>query len=229
VRACAGLALACVVSACAPSAPLLSGGRTTPHGRSDLAAGAAFRVPVGDLVAQPAAEDRESALAYGAPGGAAPLGSVRHGVTRDVEIGADIVGTTLRGSVRGQLELGSSALLVLGAMPLVGLAGQDEDYAVRAGGLVPIVVSVDLSSLYEAWIGVRVGLEHVTGSLGGRAIELSGLRTGGVIGLGVGFRRLHVLLELAIDHEYWWGAIGGSSVERNGVALTPAFAVRLRL
>src|SRR5262245_45713688 len=116
-----GLALLALALGCAPAAPQLSGGRTTPHGRTDLALGSAMRVPVGDLVAQPTPDDLQTALAYSAPGGVVPLGFVRHGITRDVELGVDVVGTTLRGSVRGQLDLGSDVKLVLGAIPLVGM------------------------------------------------------------------------------------------------------------
>lgn len=230
MRPAALLALALAASGCATAEPTLSGGRTVPAGRSDLALGSAFRVPVGDLVAQPLPEDDEQLLAFGAPSGAAPVVFARHGLSEELELGVEAAGSSLRGNLRGRFPLGSMASLMIGVVPHVGLVSDlDGADALRAGGLVPITLGLEVFSLYEAWIGVRVGLEHVTGELGGRSVGLSGLRTGGVVGLGVGFRRLMVLVELAIDHELWWGSLGDTAIERNGLALTPAFAVRLRL
>jgi hypothetical protein len=217
-----GCAVACIAIAlgCAPAAPLLSGGRTVPRDRTELMLGAAIRVPVGDLV--PELPD-DNALAYAAPGGVAPLGSVRHGIDPNVDLGIDVVGSTLRGLVRGQLSLGSVSL-ILGVMPEIGVMSADTT-SIRAGALGSAVIGIDITSLYEAWIGVRVGLEH----LAGEGVGMSGLRTGGVVGIAAGFRRFHVLVELAVDHEYWWGTRDDISIERNGLSLTPAFALRLRL
>jgi hypothetical protein len=221
--------LALMATACASAEPTLAGGRTVPRGRSDLAVGAAVRIPVGDLVPQDLTTDTERALALGAPSGSAPVAFVRHGLTDELDLGVEASGSSLRGSLRGRFELSSMMSVMVGAAPHVGLVHDGEQAAFRAGGLVPIVLSIDLLSLYEVWIGARIGLEHVAGELGGAATSWSGLRTGGVIGLAIGFRTLHVLAELAVDHELWWGTRNGAAVQRNGVALTPAFAVRLRL
>lgn len=224
------LSLALALSGCATAEPMLSGGRTVPSGRSDLAGGAAFRVPVGDLVAQPLPDDDERLLAFGAPSGASPVVFVRHGLGEQVDLGVEASGSSLRASLRGRLPLGALAHLMIGLVPHAGFVHDLADgSAFRGGGLLPITLGIEAFSLYEAWIGVRVGLEHVAGELAGRSVALSGLRTGGVVGIGVGFRRLMVLVELAVDHELWWGSLGDSSIERNGLALTPAFAVRLRL
>lgn len=224
------MAFALLASACATAEPTFAGGRTVPRGRTDLAVGAAVRVPVGDLVAQPSLEARDELLAFGAPGGAAPAAFVRHGLTDELDLGVEAAGSSLRGRLRGRIGLGGLAHLVIGLAPHAGAVYDgSEAAAFRGGVLVPVAITLDLFSLYEVWIGARAGIEHVAGELGDRALSLSGLRTGGVVGLGVGFRRLHVLVELAVDHELWWGALGGRSVERNGIALTPAFAVRLRL
>ncbi len=209
---------------------MLSGGRTVPPGRSDLGGGAAFRVPVGDLAAQPLPDDDQRLLAFGAPSGAAPVVFVRHGLSEELDLGVEAAGSSVRGNLRLRAPLGSLAHLMVGVVPHAGVvADLNDGTAFRGGGLLPIVLGLELFSMYEAWIGVRVGLEHVSGELGGRSVELSALRTGGVIGLGVGFRRLMVLVELAIDHELWWGSLGDTGIERNGLTLTPAFAVRLRL
>lgn len=222
--------LACAVAGCATAEPTLAGGRTVPPGRSDLAAGGAFRVPVGELVAQPLPEDDEQLLAFGAPGGAAPVVFARHGLDEHLDLGVEASGSSVRASLRGRIPLGSLAHVLIGIVPHAGavsdLEGND---AFRGGAMLPIVLGAEVFSMYEAWIGARVGLEHVTGELASRSVGLTGVRTGGVVGLGVGFRRLMLLVELAVDHELWWGSLGDTRIERNGVALTPAFALRLRL
>lgn len=224
------IVLALLASACATAEPTFAGGRTVPRGRTDLAIGGAVRVPVGDLAVQPLPDDDAGLLAFGAPSGVAPAAFVRHGLTDDLDLGVEAAGSSLRGSVRGRIALGSFAHLLLGAVPHAGAVYDGgEGAAFRGGVLVPAVVTFDLSGLYEAWIGVRAGIEHVTGELLDRGLALSGLRTGGVVGLAVGFSRFHVLLELAVDHELWWGALADDAFERSGVALTPAFALRLRL
>jgi hypothetical protein len=180
---------------------------------------------------QPAVDGEDELLVFGAPSGAAPTAFVRHGLSDQLDLGVEVAGSSLRGNFRGRIGLGSLAHLVIGVTPHAGAVydGNSNAAAFRGGALVPVALTLDISGLYEAWIGVRAGIEHVTGELGESAVSLSGVRAGGVVGLAVGFRRLHVLLELAVDHEHWWGALGDQDVERNGIALTPAFALRLRL
>ncbi len=219
------------LAGCATAEPMLAGGRTVPRNRTDLALGSAVRVPLGDLAPQADHPDEASQLmTFGAPSGAAPVAFVRHGLSDDVDLGVEVVGSSLRGTLRGQLALGSLAHLMIGAVPTVGaLYDGAGGTAFRGGGTIPIAITIDAFSLYEVWLGVRVGLEHVAGDLSGVSVGLSGLRTGGVVGFGVGFRDLHLLMELAVDHELWWGSLGGNAIQRNGISLTPAVALRLRL
>ena len=205
---------------CAPAFPSFAGGRTVPQGRSDVAVGAAVRVPVGDLVDVPE-------LANAAPGGAAPAAFVRHGVSRDVEIGAEVVGSSARLLVRGQVQSGLFRF-VGGLAPHAGLADEDGGL-IRLGGTLPLTLSIDVFSLYEVWIGLRARVDHVVGDRAGAAVSITGFAAGGVLGVGVGFRRLLIMLELGVDHELWTGDIGGISIERSGLVLTPAFAIRVRL
>jgi len=206
--------------ACAPTFPSFAGGRTAPRGRTDLGVGAAVRIPVGDLADDPR-------LAPLASGGVAPGAFVRHGLSRDVDLGVEISGTAARGQLRLQLGSGMVRLLA-GLAPHVGL-GHEGGEVVRVGGTVPIVLSVSVLGLYEAWVGVRVGVEHLVGRAQATRYSLTGLRTGGVVGLAVGFRHLHVLVELGIDHELWRGSADDRSIETNGLVLTPALALRLRI
>lgn len=224
------LALA-LVSGCAPALPTFTGGRTTPSDRTDIALGGAVRVPVGELVPE-GTDPSDELLRLSSVGGVAPVAFVRHGLTEDVDLDVQAAGSTLRIGVRGQLRLPSGLRLVAGLTPHVG-AAYDDGRMVRFGGALPIALAIDLFSVVEAWIGARLVVEHATGELGqdasARGASVTGIRSGGVVGLAVGFRRVHVLVELGVDHELWLGEIGDTSIERSGVALTPAFALRIRL
>lgn len=222
----AGLLLTLVSFGCAPALPTLSGGRTTPNNRTDLALGGAVRVPVGDLVAQPGLE-ADRLLAASAPGGAVPVAMVRRGVSPDVDLGVETSGTTVRMSARGRLRL-DMFNLVAGVVPHGGLV-DDPVEAGRLGVTIPVVLSLDVLSVAEAWLGIRGTLEHAFGELDGDPLAVTGVRGGGVLGLAVGFRRFHVLLELGVDYERWFGSLGDTDIDREGLVLTPAFAVRLRL
>jgi hypothetical protein len=227
------LALAVLAAGCAPAMPSFTGGRTVPADRSDLALGAAVRVPVGDMVAAPDdGTDADELIGFGAPGGVAPVAFVRHGLTDDVDLGVEAAGSSLLLSLRGQLRHRSGLRLIGGVAPYVGLV-HDDGTAVRAGGALPIGIAFDAFSVLEAWLGARIAVEHVTGEMGpdaaAQSASLTGLRAGGVVGIAAGFRRLHVLVELGVDYEHWTGALADSSIERSGVVLTPGFALRLRL
>jgi hypothetical protein len=225
----AGLALA----ACAPVGPVLAGGRTTPNDRSDLALGAAVRVPMTDLVPAAMGPARELTT-FGASGGAAPVAAVRHGLNEDVDLGVEAVGSSMRVTLRGQIPIGP-AFLIGGISPEGGLVYSDPregtmgGSAFRGGATVPLLFALDLFSLYELWIGPRFGLAHIGGDSAGRSVAFTGLRAGGVVGMAVGFRRIHLLADLAIDYEHWCGSLGGTGVERDALVLTPAFAIRIRI
>jgi hypothetical protein len=217
-------------SGCAPSLPAFAGSRTTPEGRLDAVLGMAGRLPTGDLASG-------DALALAGPGGIAPAGAVRVGVSDDVDLGLVVSSASGRAELRWGTRLGQ-------LRAHVGLAGFG-GYAVtnadangaqgsgwRAGALLPLTLAFDVAGILEAWIGARFAFERVEGELGPGALgarsALWGLRGGGVVGLALGFRRVHFLAELAVDGEHWSGQNGGVSLERAGVALTPAFALRIR-
>jgi len=222
--------LLAAAAGCAPAAPSFAGGRTVPPGRADLATGAAFRVPTGELAPAAGGDEADQALRFGAPGGAAPVVFLRYGLGPQADLGLDGTGTSGRALLRARLPFLGFGSLIVGLAPHLGVGGDEDAAALRVGGTVPVVLSFDVLSVLELWVGARGGLEHIGGGeAGGVSVELTGVRTGGVIGLATGFRRLHVLIELGIDHEYWTGSVGDSSIERNGLVLTPAFTIRLRL
>ncbi len=224
------LAVIASLAACAPSLPSLSGARTTPDGRADVLLGMAARVPTGDLASG-------DAMSLAGPGGIAPAGAVRVGVSHDVDVGLVVSAASGRAELRYGARVGSLRLHA-------GLAGFG-GYAVtspdangaqgsgwRAGAFVPLTLGFDVAGILEAWVGARFALERVEGQLGPSEMNATssawGVRGGGVVGLALGFRRVHVLAELAVDGEWWSGQLAGVGFERAGVSLTPAFGVRVR-
>lgn len=238
------LALACLALAgCAAPQPMFLGGRTTPRDRADLGVGGAARIPLADLQPPERPVNGEQLLHHAEAGGVAPVAWGRWGFAEDWSAGLLLSGTGLRLDVVGELRLSQFVRLIGGLMPYGGYArSETPDPATlvaspsegwRVGALAPIAIGVDMGGVIEGWLGARVGFEHVEGALGPEEMRTSGnlsaFRGGLVLGIAAGLRRLHVIVELAADYEYWRGALAGAEIERHGVALTPGFAIRLRL
>lgn len=227
-----GLAASIALAGCAPSIPSFSGARTTPDGRVDLLAGMSARVPTGDL-------SSGEAMSLAAPGGIAPAGAVRVGVSRELDLGLVVSAASGRAELRYGETVGSVRLHA-GIAGFGGYAVTDPDAngaqgsGWRAGAFVPLTLGFDVAGILEAWVGARFAFERVEGQLGPTSMTMNatssawGVRGGGVVGLALGFRRVHVLAELAVDGEWWSGQLAGVSFERSGASLTPAFGVRIR-
>jgi len=227
-------------SACATAPPVLTGGSTTPHRRGDVLLGGAARVPFGALrePAVPVASDGR----YGRDAQAAgivPVAAARYGVARDVDVGLVVAGSTARVELRREHVLAEGTTrpsFVYALGPYVGVVDGGDSLggrATRMGLDLPLTYAIDFGGVYEFWLGARLAAELVRGRLARdgaledvRAGKVSG---GALLGLALGFRRLHVLLELTAAYERWWGDHGGRSVNRSGLVLTPAFALRLRI
>jgi len=209
----------------------------------DVAVGGAARVPLGSLASPERLGDDTPGggvdlLGFTRRGGVSPLASVSLPLGDRTDLGFQAAGSALALSIRHAFPLGEQTRLVGGLAPFGGVvllddpAGDRSAVGPRVGAHMPWVVALDVGGIYEAWAGARAGIEHARCRLDrdGAELTMSGtlLRTGALVGLGVGFRRLHALLELAADHEWWWmgGDIEPSS--RSGLSLTPAFALRLR-
>lgn len=226
--------LTIALGGCAPALSSFTGSRTTPEGRGDIAVGASVRAPLGDL-ARPA---DQAVLGLTSPGGVAPAGFFRLGLSRRADLGVLIAGTTGRIELRGALRLSSILRFVGGVSGYGGYVVREDDPegrgdGFRAGALVPLVFSLDLGGVIEAWGGFRLGYEHVGGTVRpDPALVMSGdanaFRGGLVVGLAIGLMRIHALVELAADYEYWRGQLAGAVFERQGIALVPGFAIRAR-
>lgn len=199
------------VGGCAPAVPVLGGALPTPEHRAAVSAGASFRLPLGDeLPEEPAA-----------PGGAAPVASFRHGLGPTTDLGLMAVGPLARLDVRHAILLVDDTIRTALSGAVAPYVGAVDDGGVRWGVQVPLLFTVDALSLVELWAGPRVGFESAVSDAQG---AVTGLSAGGVVGLGIGFRHLHVLTELSAVYERWSG-----DATRSGVVLIPAFALRLRL
>ena len=217
---------------CAPALPTFSGARTTPEGRTDLGLGMASRVPTGDLA------PTEGSLDLAAPAGIAPAAFARIGLNHDWDLGLVAAGPSGRLELRTHTRLSTYIRVHGGVSAFGGYASTPLDLSNthgegwRAGVLVPVVVTFDVLSILEAWVGVRLGAERAEGMLsssyGGAPTSAWGLRGGGVLGFALGFRRVHLLAELGVDGEWWQGESNMLRFERAGVALTPAVALRVR-
>ena len=236
-----GLAFALVsvaaASGCATAVPTMAGGSTTPKHRTDLGVGGAARVPLGKLknwdTGEPNFQPDASA------GGVVPMGYGRYGLTDRWDLGLLVAGTMARADFRYEklLSDGSSrSALVVGLSPYGGYIAENGGSANggRAGFEVPVTYGVDIGSVYEIWVGARVGGEWVKSDFqrmdDGTLQSGFGIRAGPVIGMALGIRRFHALVELTAAYEHWSiGDVEGGRLRRNGVALIPGFALRLRL
>lgn len=224
------------VLACASAVPTFAGGSKTPRHRTDVGVGGAARVPFGDLnegVLGDAYRERVEA------GGVVPTAYVRRGLTERFDLGVMVTGTDLRLEFRGEKVLSpeptTRASLVYALAPYGGWIPDNNQSGSggRVGFDLPVVYGIDFNGVYELWFGPRLTHEYVFGDfmLAGqsRAASAHAFRAGGVLGMALGFRRLHALIELTAGWEQWLGNHGGARINRGGVALIPAFAIRLRI
>jgi hypothetical protein len=216
---------------CAPALSSFSGARTTPEGHGDVAIGASARAPLGDL----ARPSDQPIVGLTSPGGIAPAGFFRVGIDRSWDLGVLVAGTTGRLELRVSHPLSTAAYVLAGVSGYGGYVRRDQDPegpgdGFRAGGLVPLVLGINAGGIFEAWGGLRLGYEHAQGTLDAMTVsgDANAFRGGLVVGLAIGFLHIHALIELAADYEYWRGQLAGVTFERQGIALVPGFALRVR-
>lgn len=226
--------MALPLAGCASAAPLLAGGATTQEGRSAVTAGGSTRLAYGG--ARP--DTAEGTFPHAAAaGGIVPVVAFRHGVARHFDIGFMAAGTDLRLEGRHEIVLREDSTrpsILLGAALLGGYAdsggfrGEDRAQGGRMGLEIPVVYAVEFGPVYDLWMGGRVAAEHVRIRSEPASGNATAVRSGAVVGLGAGFRRLHVQLELTASYERWVGAPDDSGLG-GGLVLVPAFALRLKL
>ena len=217
----------------------MSGGSTTPRNRTDVGFGGAARIPLGDL-RDPVVSDpgEESQYRYAADaGGGFPMAYVRYGLAKNWDLGLMVSGAMVRAEARYEriLQEGTTRrVLMVGMAPYGGwIPDRDQSGSGgRVGFEVPFVFGVEIGGLYELWLGARGSGEYVFGDfqISGAEQKASGagVRAGPVIGMALGVRRIHALVELTAAYEYWFIDHAGRSLDRGGFVLIPGFGIRFR-
>jgi hypothetical protein len=179
--------------------------------------------------------------------GLAPLVGARVGVGWHAEGGLAYTGRALRVDVRRSFDLSPHWSVSLGVAGTGALYGHQEGSSLPNlalnqlhgwGADVPVLVGYESDGgIYTLWLGARGGWEHVdisdvtsepeTVVLGSAPIGLSATRFwgGGVLGLAVGFRHVHVAFELEAAYMTVTGDYGDTHTTVDGVTLGPATAL----
>jgi hypothetical protein len=183
------------------------------------------------------------ALAAAAVGpGLAPWVAARVGLGGSFDAGLAYSGRALRADVRRAFELapgwaasvGAGGMTVVGGHPEGGeLPGVDVGALHGWGADLPVLVGFESDAqLYMAWLGARAGWEHVEvsardASPGGGVPGLSATHywAGGLFGIAVGFRHVHVAIEIDASYATVSGDYGGVHGSVQGFVLTPASAL----
>jgi hypothetical protein len=179
--------------------------------------------------------------------GLAPIGGARVGVGAQAEGGLVYTGRALRADVRRSFDLSSQWALsvgVAGSGALYGLSQAQSLPNVDLGRLhgwgadLPVIVGYESDGgLYMFWLGTRAGWEHVdisaltsepgSGQFGVPPISLSATRFwgGGLVGAAVGFRHVHVSMELDVSYASITGDYNSTHGHVAGLTLAPASAL----
>jgi len=223
---------------CATAMPSMIGASTVPKNRTDFGLGGAARVPLGDLRGPDVPDPGDSEYRYAADaGGVVPMAYGRYGLSSRWDLGLMVSGTTVRAEARYERVMREGTTrtgLVVGMAPYGGWIPERDQSGSggRVGFEVPFAFGVEIGGIYEIWLGARGSGEYVFGDfqISGSAQSASGagLRLGPVIGMALGVRRVHALVELTAAYEYWFIDHAGESLDRGGFVLIPGFGIRFR-
>ena len=178
--------------------------------------------------------------------GIAPYISARAGIGHGAEGGITYTGRGGRVDVRITKDQRNGVTYSAGVGVSAAFYGTQQGETLPAvvlsqihgyGADIPLLVGwSSASQVYQVWAGARAGFEHDTiddltsepgSNIGAEPIRLTGTRysAGGLLGLAVGFRHLHVAMEIDASYVDVDGAYNGTHVTFGGVSLTPAAAI----
>lgn len=222
--------------------PLLHSVQVLPPGRVSAGTGLSGQVVLKNLPSatgtDQAANETETQIQNNTIAPAvAPWVSARVGITGSNEAGLAYNGRAIRLDGRHSFALNKKNSLALsaglgGELLLLGRprSGNQEPQSLLGGGFdIPLLFGWrSTAGLYSAWIGPRPGLSFVRGTLAdGTAFSAQDGRLGFVAGLSVGFRQVHVAMELGGAFHFVDALVASKRVEFNQFALTPAGALVL--
>lgn len=178
--------------------------------------------------------------------GIAPFAGARVGVGSQVEGGIAYTGRGARIDLRKAFVSGKVAFSAGGGLRATFLGrGTESLPGVASGGVFGYGLDVPLlvgwrseAGLYQVWGGVRGGWDHIgieprsTEPLAGAPpfpgnMSANRFFAGGVVGLAIGFRHVHVALELDASFESVSGTFGAAQGSVQGATLVPASALWL--
>ena len=179
--------------------------------------------------------------------GLAPVVAARVGVGAHVEGGVAYTGRAIRIDLRRSFDLSRHWAVSLGAGGSAALYGHQQGSSLPDvelaqlhgwGADLPVLIGYESESgLYMFWLGGRAGWEHVdisnvssvpnTPPFGTPPIGLSATRFwgGGVLGFAVGFRHVHVAVELDGSYATISGEYNNTHAQVAGLTLAPASAL----
>jgi hypothetical protein len=227
---------------CGGGSPLLHGANVLAPGDTTFGAGASAQVAAIDGAPSEARASRVlEDLGFGA--GVAPWAGARIGIEGGNEAGLAYTGRSIRLDFRHAFQLGDRWALSLGAggsaiIPrFQGEGLGDQASAYGPGVDVPVLFGRELGpGLYSFWFGPRAGYDHLSGSFSSlllqpslpeESLDLEGNHfwAGGLVGVKVGFRRVHVALEVNGAWHHGQGELGDENASFDQVSVTPAGAL----
>jgi hypothetical protein len=227
---------------CGGGVPLLHGAHALGPGVTTSTVGFSGVFTTGELrdtierarQSEPASttSNRSSAVIGGVGPGVAPMVAMRIGLTGDNEVGLSYTGRSLRFDARHAFETGPWALsLGAGVGGTVGAVELSEPSPGQSTGKTG-AYGFDVPALFgwrsdagivSLWTGARGGFDQV-GALGSAGNKFAHWYVGGLAGLAMGFRHVHVAL--ALETAYHSVKSKGDDTqpdfEVHGLTLTPA-------
>lgn len=189
------------------------------------------------------------AVAYAARPGVAPVFRATTGLTSRLESTVRYSGRDFGAGVRALLfesrtaEAGATTLTVgadgralLRQEPEDGLLTGIVSDGVRGyGASVPVVLAWQSDAgLVIGYVASAVGVDRVSGRVGltafadpapARALGITRWWASGTVGLGVGFRRIRLVVELGVERDWLTADVSGMRADVRLWSLAPAFAV----
>jgi hypothetical protein len=236
------IALACV--GCGGGAPLLHPAHVLRPGFVSMGAGLSGELALGTPASSTSDPTQAQSLAdlqdVAVSPGVAPWVAARVGIAGSNEAGLTYTGRSVRVDGRHAFTLAGPTLSIGigGTLILPERPGSDPSTkSVTGGGAdVPILLGwTSQSEIYSIWVGPRGGFEFLSGNVPAlpedmaepEALDVDARHffVGGVLGARVGFRHVHVAVELDGAYHHAEGTLGDIESSLDQATITPSGAL----